>query len=207
MASKNSVCKHLNQVIDEHEGIYICIDCAHVISPHFTEEKYINIYESQNFNYDVKTETSEILSKLNLPDRLKTYCHEPTTKTKTISNTADKVTNIYLKINENDSLVTLKEISAVTGIHPKNIAKNKTNILNKKVLLEKYCTLLGLDYKTYTLIKERLKCCKVSGHNPLTVVASIIYIHSKQYKLKLSMKKIAEQFGISPISIQRYLKI
>lgn len=206
MPSENSSCQHLNQVIDEHEGTYVCIDCAWVMSQHYSEETYRNIYELQNFDYDINSETSEILSKLNLPDGLKIYIPSISLNKKTSTNTIDSATSIYLKTNENESIVTLKEISAVTGIHPKKIAKNKTNILNKVVLLEKYCTLLGLDFKTYTLIKEKLRSCKISGHNPLTVVASVIYIHSKQHKLKLSMKKIAEQFGISPISIQRYLK-
>ena len=203
MSSEKDTCKHLNQIIDEHEGTYICTDCAFVISNFFCEENFP--IQDKNLIFE-QTETSEILSRLNLPDSFKNFISETNIDDSHKSNTVLNATNIYLTTNINNSVVTLKEMSAITGINSKQIAKNKTNILDKYLLLEKYCTLLDLNYKTYTVIKERLKNLKLSGHNPLTVVASAIYIYSKENKLKLSMKKISDCFGISSISIQRYLK-
>lgn len=203
MSCERNPCKHINQIVDVHEGSYICTDCARVISDYFYEESYQrqdkNLIPSQN-------ETSEILSRLNLPDSFKDYIEENQKPICNKTNSIVNATNIYLTTNTNNSVVTLKEISAITGINGKKIAKNKINIIDKHLLLEKYCTLLNLNYKTYTVIKEKLKTYQLSGHNPLTVVASAIYRHSKENKLKLSMKKISDTFGISSISIQRYLK-
>lgn len=203
MSCENNPCKHINQIIDVHEGSYICTDCSQVISNYFYEESY---HKQDNNLFPLQNETSEILSRLNLPDSFQDYIVENQNPICNNTNSIVNATNIYLTTNTNKSVVTLKEISAITGIHSKKIAKNKTNIIDKYLLLEKYCTLLNLNYKTYTVIKEKLKNYQISGHNPLTVVASAIYKHSKDNKLKLSMKKISDCFGISSISIQRYLK-
>jgi response regulator of citrate/malate metabolism len=61
------------------------------------------------------------------------------------------------------------------------------------------------DFKTFTLIKEKLPTNN-TGHNPLTIIASTIYIFCKENNLKYSMKEIAKTIGISPVSIQRYIK-
>jgi len=198
MADESDTCKHLNVVIDEHEGIYICTDCAHVISNYFIHDRIVNTeFQTSEKN----NETLEILARLNLPDSFKDFI------SKQNESLVNNASNIYIKTNEKNSVVTLKEMSSITGIKPQKLAKNMTNVINKELLLEKYCTLLDLDFKSSTVIKENYLSKEISGHNPLTVVASAIYIYSKKEKKKLSMKKISDVFGISPISIQRYLKL
>lgn len=198
MANESNTCKHLNVVIDEHEGIYICTDCAHVISTYFIHDRIVNTeFQTQEENKD----TLEILARLNLPDSFKDFI------SKQNESLVNNASNIYIKTNEKNSVVTLKEMSSITGIKPQKLAKNMTNVINKELLLEKYCALLDLDFKSSTVIKENYLSKEISGHNPLTVVASAIYIYSKKENRKLSMKKISDVFGISPISIQRYLKL
>lgn len=198
MADESNTCKHLNVVIDEHEGIYICTDCAHVISSYFIHDRTVNTeFQTPEKN----NETLEILARLNLPDSFKDFI------SKQNESLVNNASNIYIKTNEKNSVVTLKEMSSITGIKPQKLAKNMTNVINKELLLEKYCTLLDLDFKSSTVIKENYLSKEISGHNPLTVVASAIYIYSKKENKKLSMKKISDVFGISPISIQRYLKL
>lgn len=198
MADESNTCKHLNVVIDEHEGIYICTDCAHVISNYFIHDRIVNTeFQTSEKN----NETLEILARLNLPDSFKDFI------SKQNESLVNNASNIYIKTNEKNSVVTLKEMSSITGIKPQKLAKNMTNVINKELLLEKYCTLLDLDFKSSTVIKENYLSKEISGHNPLTVVASAIYIYSKKENKKLSMKKISDVFGISPISIQRYLKL
>lgn len=198
MADESDTCKHLNVVIDEHEGIYICTDCAHVISNYFIHDRIVNTeFQTSEKN----NETLEILARLNLPDSFKDFI------SKQNESLVNNASNIYIKTNEKNSVVTLKEMSSITGIKPQKLAKNMTNVINKELLLEKYCTLLDLDFKSSTVIKENYLSKEISGHNPLTVVASAIYIYSKKENKKLSMKKISDVFGISPISIQRYLKL
>ena len=105
--------------------------------------------------------------------------------------------------------ISIKDIVSVSGISENYIYDMQNNedsiILNHMLLLEKYCTLLGFDFKTYSVIKELLPNLN-TGHNPLTVIASTIYKYCKENKLKYSMKYIASIVGISSVSIQRFLK-
>lgn len=196
----SDVCEHKNQVLDEHEGTYVCTNCAKVIDNYYTQTiKPCNneiMYIEKNTSNLI---SSEFASRLNIP----------------VLNVKDKqtelksVSNIYLEANKADFSVTLKEISAISGYSVKQIGKetkNTVNLLNISSLLEKYCKLLDLDYKIYSVIKETIDTENISGHNPLTIVASHIYKFLKDNKQKISMKKICEIIGISSISIQRYLK-
>lgn len=72
--------------------------------------------------------------------------------------------------------------------------------------MKKYCKINNLDFKNYAVIKEDLKKYKILGHNPLTLVGSVIYMHCKKNKIKRSMKDIAQSLGISIVSIQRFIK-
>jgi len=196
----SDVCGHINQVLDEHEGIYICTDCAKVIENFFQDVS--NIYGHENNNFFEKNNekiSSEITSRLNIPNL----------NIGDEKNELKSVSNVYIYANKTDCTVTLKEISAVSGFTCKQIGKETKNtiqLINLSSLLDKYCKILTLDYKTYTLIKETIEKLEPTGHNPLTIVAANIYIHLKKTKTKLSMKKICDTIGISPISIQRYLK-
>ena len=83
---------------------------------------------------------------------------------------------------------------------------NKSVILQPCDLLEKYCSYLGFDYKTYSLIKNELPRQNLSGHNPLTIISATIYKYCKKNNIRISMKKIASTVKISCVSIQRYLR-
>lgn len=192
----SELCEHKNQIIDEHEGIYVCEDCAKVID-NFYIESYEDKYEKKEFN--LNPVISEFTNRLNIP----------TLDLVDKKNELKSVSSIYLKANKCNYSVTLKEISAISGYSAKQIGKetkNTINLLDISSLLEKYCKLLDLNYKTYSLIKETINKVNISGHNPLTIVASHIYKYLKDQKKKISMKKICEVVGISSISIQRYLK-
>ena len=45
----SDLCEHKNQIIDEHEGIYICEDCAKVI-----DNVFIQTYEVNSSNVDIE---------------------------------------------------------------------------------------------------------------------------------------------------------
>lgn len=198
----SDVCEHKNQIIDDHEGSYICLDCAKVL-----DNVYISSFEYNNFDLEsngVDTQenviSSEISHRLNIPNL----------NIKDEKNNIKSVSKLYLNANKNNFTVTLKEMSAVSGFSSKQIGKeikNTVNILDISTLLEKYCKLLSLDYKSYSVIKENITKYEQTGHNPLTIVGSHIYIHIKNVKKeKISMKKVCDTIGISSISIQRYLK-
>lgn len=198
--SGSTTCGHLNHVIDEHEGSIVCIDCGLVMSDQiFLEDKKKN---EQN-DIDDKYKFKEILTRLNMSDD---FIHGLDIQKKT--NISKIASNLYLNINKSSS-VSLKEISSVTGVCEKQLnqkTKGHVTVLDKEKLLDKYCAQLNISFKNYTVIKETLNKLKISGHNPLTVIASCIYLFCKKNKIKVSMRNISQTVGISCISIQRYLK-
>lgn len=198
----SEICEHKNQLMDYHEGSYVCVDCAKVMDTVFVPSFEQNLFET-NYETDFKDPncaTSEISHRLNIPS------FNVIKEKKEIKN----ISKLYLLANENKFTVTLKEMSAVSGYSCKQIGKELTktvSILDLPTLLEKYCKLLEIDYKMYAVIKEKMLKNEQTGHNPLTIIASHIYTHLKTVKdKKLSMKKICDVIGISSISIQRYLK-
>lgn len=195
--SCTKTCGHLNEIIDEHEGSIVCLDCGLVIS------NQIFISETQKSIPEKNDHYKEFLSRLNMSDEFVSGIKEQ--KKETISNIAS---NLYLNINKTSS-ISLKEISSVTGVCEKQLnqkTKGCVTVIDKEKMLDKYCRLLEINYKNYTVIKEMLNKIKISGHNPLTIVASCIYIFCKKHNFKISMKHISKTVGISCISIQRFLK-
>lgn len=198
----SDVCEHKNQIIDDHEGTYVCLDCAKVLDTVFVsnfedKEKVSEEYMLKDLN--TNDVSNEISHRLNIPN------FNVNNEKKNIKS----ISNVYLNANRNNFTVTLREMSAVSGFSCKQIGKeikNTVTVLDLPTLLEKYCKLLEIDYKTYAVIKDNIYKHEQTGHNPLTVVASHIYIYMKSVKKKLSMKKICDIVGISSISIQRYLK-
>jgi transcription initiation factor TFIIIB Brf1 subunit/transcription initiation factor TFIIB len=188
-------CEHISQVIDEHEGSIICTDCGLVINQYFINDHMIDDNPLEN------NSCQEFLERMNITMPLdneikKTACLD------TIAS------DLYRNINKTSS-ISLKEILSVTGANEKKLIKKNrghTTILNKDILLEKYCAQLNIGFKNYTVIKETLNKVKLTGHSPLTIIASSIYAFSKKNNLKISMKKVATTTGISCISIQRFLK-
>jgi transcription initiation factor TFIIIB Brf1 subunit/transcription initiation factor TFIIB len=210
MSNQENICMHLNEVIDDREGSIICIDCGLVLSD--------NLYHADNYLFHLTSsvdkdlnEIKELLERLNLPEAFSSQIfdnYKKLVKERKRSKYLLPYT-IYQTLNEIGYPISIKDISAVSGVSENliyDMQKNEESIiLNPDSLLEKYCKILDLDYKTYSVIKERLPKIK-TGHNPLTVIASTIYKYCKENKLKYSMKYIAHIVKISPISIRRYLK-
>lgn len=195
-------CEHINHVIDEHEGTNVCLDCGLVIDNQIFFDNIQNINDEHEIKYD---SYKEFLTRLQLTDSHIEELRRIEKKNESLSSIA---CNIYLTVNQTSS-VTLKEVISATGASEKKIVKQTrghVTCLDKIKLLDKYCQQLNLPFKNYTVIKEQLETVSVSGHNPLTIIASCIYIHCKTNKLKISMRKISEVIGISCISIQRFLK-
>ena len=196
---------HTNKVTDEREGQIVCVDCGLVLTDKiFLEYNQFSNDEHNNLSNKVK----DILEKLNLP-----YCFVSDIVRKYLSLQHKKFLLeyvVYLTLHESGFPISIKDISSVTGISHSRIYDLQENdqsiCLRPQDLLEKYCTLLQLDYKTYSLIKKELIPEIQTGHNPLTVIAATIYTFSKKNKLKLSMKQIANVVKISSVSIQRYIK-
>lgn len=197
-------CKHLDEIEDYHEGTIICKDCGLVkdsifISQNISNIKLLTPYESNT------SILSNILDKINAPEY---YSDEiASTMTHASSKNLKKVTSeIYKKVNQNISSLPLKTLMHVSGLSTKQITSEKIHIMKVDELCEKYLTIFGFDYNTCTVIKEKIKLHNHNGFQPLSIIGGIIYLHSVELKKKISMKKIASYLGISPISIQRFIK-
>jgi transcription initiation factor TFIIIB Brf1 subunit/transcription initiation factor TFIIB len=157
-------------------------------------------------------EIKELLERLNLPQIFAHDIYENLMKLSPKNNSKTKKLIpyfVYKTLNEIGCPVSIKDISSVSGISENDLydmQQSETLVLNPHALLEKYCKLLGLsDFKIYSVIKEKMPIID-TGHNPLTIIASLIYKYCKENNLKYSMKEIASTVGISSVSIQRYIK-
>jgi len=216
MPFTENLCSHVNETVDEKEGCVVCMDCGLVLDDKifdtsFTTSAYMQDMDAEK-NNEEKKEVKELLEKMNLPDSFACFILQKVPKSSTKKYTSKKLSYItYKTLNELGNPVSIKDISAVSGISNKVFTKmqekSDTIILEPKHIVEKYCKILGLNYKQYTVIKEKLHMLHmISGHNPLTIIASLIYLYSKENNLKHSMKTVANIVGISCVSIQRYLK-
>jgi transcription initiation factor TFIIIB Brf1 subunit/transcription initiation factor TFIIB len=205
MPHSENLCPHVNQVTDDREGTIVCTTCGLVLTTQIFQESYRCDRNEKEYNLVIKI--NDILHKLNLPvcfttDILKRYLKMPPRKY-----LLEYV--VYLTLHECGFPISIKDIACVTGISDSKIydlQEDQSICLQPKDLVEKYCKMLNLDFKTCSLIKEELPTVIETGHNPLTVIASTIYKYSRRNKLKLSMKQIATVVNISTVSIQRYIR-
>ena len=210
MYNHENFCTHINIITDEHEGSIICIDCGLVISDNLYIENCFKFQGSDVTCNDIE-EIKELLERLNFPTSFALDIYKNVQKGLELKKVKKYLIpfTVYQTLNEMGYPISIKDIVAVSGISENYIYDMQNNedsiILNHMLLLEKYCTLLGFDFKTYSVIKELLPNLN-TGHNPLTVIASVIYKYCKENKLKYSMKFIASTVGISSVSIQRFLK-
>jgi transcription initiation factor TFIIIB Brf1 subunit/transcription initiation factor TFIIB len=208
MSFANHTCEHLNEVVDEREGTVICVDCGLVLSQYFIPQTNTNFCGGTFLVEEIK----EVLERLHFPQSFSEDIFK-NIKIAKKENTKKKCLVpyfVYKTLNELGFPVSIKDISAVSGVSENDIysmqESEQSLVLSPFALLEKYCIILGLsDYKTYSVIKETLPTVD-TGHNPLTVIASTIYKYCKANGLKYSMKQIASTIGISSVSIQRYIK-
>lgn len=210
MPHSEHLCGHENVIDDEREGSCVCINCGLVLEsqlflPGFNEIKYekkITDIKEIEKNEQIR----ELLHRINLPDFLSAQISR-----KCEGKSKKKIPfYMYQTLNENGCPISMKEVSAVSGFTNSDIYKHQENnnviILKPELMLEKYCKILDLNFSAYSVIKEKMLSVSMSGHSPLTIIGSNIYLYTKNNNLKIPMKKIAKTINISCISIQRYLK-
>lgn len=210
MASLSSDCSHLNPIMDYSNGCYVCDMCGVVLDNIYIQPDTVPSYYNTNLDEKWNNMIKDTLELMHLPS-----CYTNIIFKKFIQSNIKKcekelMYTIYKTLNEEKCSIPLKSISALSSVQEKNIYKcQKTNdilVLNPIDMLEKYCKYLELDYKTYSLIKERYLKTPVTGHNPQSVIAAIIYQTCREQKIKKSMKDISTVVQISVISIHRYWK-
>lgn len=207
MDTRDSPCQHLTPIEDYHEGTIVCTSCGLVLSSLLLQqvESVSQISEKEN---KYLTEIQNLLDKIHIPICYGYQIESYLLKNFTIKSRKALVFSIYNVLNKLDIPISLQEISNATSIKKKIL--NRVNCdyncvsLDTSNQVEKYGSLLGLSYKTVSLIKSKLTTLPVSGHNPNSVVASLLYQACKKSKSKVSLKRISEITSVSCISIQRY---
>lgn len=211
-------CSHQNEIIDYHEGTIVCTDCG--IIKDFYFENTINpiIPQVENNSYG---EIENVLDRLHIPDQFSNIINNnlssritkksrisriDNTRYKKISSVKKIATEIYNVVNQSNSILLLKDILNLSHLEPKQIKSCDITIINLDEILERYTRKFDLNYKTFLQLKEKVSQFNNTGFQPLTIIASVIYLYHIEIGKKISMKKIASLLGISSISIQRFIK-
>ena len=192
-------CDHLNEIIDQHSGNYICIDCGLVkdmclISYEKTiQDEYLDNLTDPISNF------AEIfhISKNNVGKN--TNVKHLHTK-KNLKNVASE---IYQSPEQN---ILLKEIMNVTCLNSKEITSNKIHCVDLIQTIDKYAPFFNVSFKECKSIKNQALYFNNTGYQPLTIIGGLFYLYLKKNNKKLSIKYVSEKLGISSISIQRFSK-
>jgi len=202
---EKTTCSHINEIIDDHEGTFICIDCGFVKDNFFHENRPKNDYVIKNPSDEIEN----ILDQLNLPQNFSEEIRCNLTKKRAIVknfNIKKLISEIYNTVNNKNSNLLLKDIINFSQLNSNQIKTRNISIINFDEIIEKYTKKFGIDFKTNTVIKEKISKYKNTGYQPLTIIGGVIYLYFLEIERKISMKKIANILGISSISIQRFLK-
>jgi transcription initiation factor TFIIIB Brf1 subunit/transcription initiation factor TFIIB len=210
-------CPHFYEIEDMHTGDIICLSCGQLSPIYLQSDINLKNNHPQNENTKIKQSNNEIEEINSILDRIHVSTSYSEHIMKYYTENYDKkgnenlIMSIYVTLNRMGIKISLHELSLSTGVSKSHLfvaQKPNFNInICSETLSEKYCQLLRLDYKTITLIKEKLKHSKMTGHTPMTQIAGTIYHICNSIGKKISIKKIALITNISPISIQRYNKI
>jgi transcription initiation factor TFIIIB Brf1 subunit/transcription initiation factor TFIIB len=191
-------------VLDHHAGNYVCCDCGLIKDTEFIYS-YKSTYTKEKNESSTTSLIHNILDKFDFSDYYSSGISANMNHSS--SKNLKKVTSeIYKEVNKNISSLPLKSLMNISGLSPKHIKSEKIHIMQVEELIEKYVKIFGFNRTAYTVIKEKIKQSKHNGFQPLSIIGGLIYLHSIDIKKKLSMKIIASHLGISPISIQRFIK-
>jgi transcription initiation factor TFIIB len=127
---------------------------------------------------------------------------------------------MYITCKRNDSPRTLEEISEVTGLDKKEVAKNSRFVarqLNIKVLpvspvtyIARFASELQISAATQTkavkLIEKAQKVGLTSGKSPKGIAAASIYVSSLLNAERKTQSKISEISGVTEVTIRNRYK-
>lgn len=209
-------CLHANEIIDHHEGTIICVECG-IVKDVYYDYNNVKNNEDPFIQKDLLCQIGNFVDQLHLP---REFIQIINNNISTSKNNKGKIVNqqknkmsvkklaseIYNTVNKHNSTLLLKDILNFSHLSPPEIKSQDILLVDLSEILEKYTKKFNIDYKTYTVIKDKVDKFKNTGFQPLTIIGGIIYLHFSSIRKKVSMRKISEILGISSISIQRFLK-
>ncbi len=172
------------------------------------------------------TEIKRISSNLNLPDSIEEEASRIYTmavqKGLVRGRSMEQVVagTMYITCKRNDCPRTLEEISEVTGLDKKEVAKNSRFVarqLNIKVLpvspvtyIARFASDLKISAATQTkavkLIEKAQKVGLTSGKSPKGIAAASIYVSSLLNAERKTQSKISEISGVTEVTIRNRYK-
>lgn len=211
-------CLHNNEVTDPHEGTIICMSCG-IVKDVIYEN--VNILKDHEMVKDPLCQVGNFIEQLHLPEEFSKLINDNLSKVKNrnseidvnvgnqrkrLFSTKKLATEIYNTVNSNNSNLLLKDVMNFSQLSTHQIKSKDILLVNLSEILERYTKKFNIEYKSYTVIKDKVEEFKNTGFQPLTIIGGVIYLHFLKNKKKISMRKISEILGISSISIQRFLK-
>jgi len=207
-------CLHFSEVIDHHEGTIICVECG-VVKDVIYES--INISKDLDLKKDSLCQVKNFMEQLHVPEKFSELVSNNLSRSKDMNSTMCNkrkriisvkklATEIYNTVNSNNSHLLLKDVLNFSHLSTHQIKSKDILLVNLSEIVERYTKKFNIEYKTYTVIKDKVEEFKNTGFQPLTIIGGVIYLHFLKDKKKISMRKISEILGISSISIQRFLK-
>jgi len=198
-------CEHLREIIDLGESSHVCCDCGLVLDKHF-EMCQAPLSSSK---YDEWAELAkDILDRYHISTNYYSFIMKDFNSKSGRKSIEKLLFSTYKVLNGLGVNVSLHDLSMSTGVNlSKLYSEQKPNenvCITLDPIAERYCSALGIDFETMTVIKDVLSEQHESGHTPSTIVAGTIFKVCKKRNIKVSIKKISEVANISVISIQRF---
>ncbi len=210
-----NTCLHENDITDYREGTIVCTDCGVV-----KDLLFENVIGSNDYHSKVNSlgDVENILDQLHIPKHLSYLINSnmnlrkksiPIDKSCVVNkmiNVKKLASEIYNTVNESESILLLKDIANFSHLEPSQIKSKNIQIVDLSEILERYTTKFDMDFRSCSIIREKITQFNNTGYQPLTIIGGVIYLYHINIRKKISMKKIATTLGISSISIQRFIK-
>ena len=209
------MCQHLNYVIDEHEGTHVCIDCGLVLLEAIMMSDKISNHNHLDITYDKYYDfIMESCARMHIIDDYASksfdyfdkYRYDKQFQHVLFALAAYSIYNV-LKLEK--VARSLKFVSSYTNVSLKQLWYVETRITSTPLpidvsqLLNSKFYLFDLNFKHQKELLMISTNFKNRSFSPNTLASSMIYLYCKQKKIKLNLKKTADIFQISTMSMYR----
>ena len=213
-------CPHINRIDNYVDGDCVCTDCGLVLSQiYLPSVSHLSapgkqLSEMHEFIRDVGENACMPINVLTYAENYyeKIKCNlVPRFSKKTVAAYA-----LYESLNKFEIPRMAEEIQYYTGVEMKRIWQVETKLTLEQPMNEpgnyvnRYCNLLDFSYGDQLIVKEGVEFVQreqaIGNLRSNCLVAVIIYLHCKEVRKKITLKKICETCFISATSVHRALR-
>ena len=213
-------CSHCN-VVDNWEDESVCTDCGLVLltqaysTANWTSAKP---YTSSNSIHEYIKDVGEnaciaesvIIHATNYYDQIRS------TLVKTFQDKHIAAYALYESLNKFEVPRLVEEIEYYSGVKLQKLWEIETSLIletplnDPKHYVHRYCTMLNFSYADQMFVRDVVE--RIQTDLPLgnlrcnCLVAVIIYLHCKETKKKITLRKICEICSISATSVHRVIR-